>query len=756
MPFSPRAVCDFCAGQVNRASGKIFTLVKDKIRSASAALLLLVCVVALTSAFNLPNRSPDLSSRLAPISMAAKPAQQRTMLTLADRVAYQRAIEEVYWRHRIWPKERPDPKPSLDEVMPSVQLEKKVEDYLRTSEALEDYWQQPLSAEQLQAEMERMAQHTKQPEVLRELFEALGNDPFVIAECLARPALAERLMTNSYAHEQRLQSRLTQRAEADLRMPKVLIARNASYTVPRISGGPNGCTDDTWTPTSTANAPSARFYHTAVWTGSEMIVWGGSDNSGNVNTGGRYNPATDTWAATSTANAPAGRYNFTAVWTGTEMIVWGGFSDSGALNTGGRYNPSTDTWTATSTTNAPTPRDNPTAVWTGSEMIVWGGWSGSAVLNSGGRYDPGTDSWTATTLTNAPDARFLHTAVWTGNEMIVWGGWDDGTIIFNSGGRYNPVTNSWTATTTSNAPSARSGHTAVWTGSEMIVWGGTADSTGGRYNPSTNTWTGTSTTNVPSARAIHTAVWTGSEMIIWGGYDGNSDVNTGGRYNPGTDAWATTSTINAPSGRESHTAVWTGSEMIIWGGYAGIPNLFNTGGRYCAQSPAPMAQSAFSRKTHGAAGTFDIPLPLTGNVGIECRSGGATNDYQMIINFATTVTVGSASVTSGTGSVSSFSVSGSQVTVNLTGVTNVQRITVTLFNVNDGTHMGNVPASMGVLVGDVNGNAVVNASDVSLTKSQVGQPVTGSNFREDVNANGTISATDVALVKSKVGTALPP
>jgi len=173
-------------------------------------------------------------------------------------------------------------------------------------------------------------------------------------------------------------------------------------------------------------------------------------------------------------------------------------------------------------------------------------------------------------------------------------------------------------------------------------------------------------------------------------------------------------------------------------------------------SEAPLLTSAFSRKTHGAAGTFDIPLPLTGNVGVECRSGGATNDYQMIFNFANPVTVGSAGVTSGTGSVSSFSVSGSQVTVNLTGVTNIQRITVTLFNVNDGTHMGNVPVSMGVLVGDVNGNAAVNASDVGLTKSQVGVPVSGSNFREDVNANGTISATDVALVKSKVGTALPP
>jgi len=171
---------------------------------------------------------------------------------------------------------------------------------------------------------------------------------------------------------------------------------------------------------------------------------------------------------------------------------------------------------------------------------------------------------------------------------------------------------------------------------------------------------------------------------------------------------------------------------------------------------APVAQSAFSRKTHGGAGTFDVPLPLTGSVGVESRSGGATNDYQMIINFANSVTVESASVTSGTGSVSSFSVSGSQVTVNLTGVTNVQTITVTLHNVNDGTSTGDVPVSMGVLVGDVNGNAAVNASDVSLTKSQVGVAVSGSNFREDVNANGAINSVDVAQVKANVGTALPP
>src|SRR5206468_3890095 len=120
-------------------------------------------------------------------------------LTFAQRVAYQRAIEDVYWRHRIWPKERPDPKPSLDAVMSQAQLERKVEDYLRESQALEDYWQRPITADQLQAEMDRMAKNTKQSEILRELFQALGNDPFVIAECLATPALADRLLTSWYA-----------------------------------------------------------------------------------------------------------------------------------------------------------------------------------------------------------------------------------------------------------------------------------------------------------------------------------------------------------------------------------------------------------------------------------------------------------------------------------------------------------------------------------------------------------------------------
>src|SRR5947207_5346343 len=193
-------------------------------------LLLFVAVgviAAFSSAISLPNHFPKFltpqnntafgqNGHESASSVAASAIRRDRTLTFADRVAYQRAIEDVYWQHRIWPEANPGRKPSLDKVMSQAQIEKKVEDYLRNSQALEDYWQRPITPDQLQAEMERIASHTKQPEVLREVFAALGNDPFVIAECLARPVLAGRLVRNLYAHDERFHGELKRRAAAEL------------------------------------------------------------------------------------------------------------------------------------------------------------------------------------------------------------------------------------------------------------------------------------------------------------------------------------------------------------------------------------------------------------------------------------------------------------------------------------------------------------------------------------------------------------
>jgi N-acetylneuraminic acid mutarotase len=343
---------------------------------------------------------------------------------------------------------------------------------------------------------------------------------------------------------------------------------------------------DSWTPTATA--PTARVAHTAVWTGSVMVVWGGvsgqssSSYSNLADTGGRYDPVTDTWTPTSMTGTPGGRYNHTAVWTGDQMIVWGGFGDLGPLSSGARYDPATDTWLPIASNGAPSGRWYHTAIWTGNEMVVWGGWDNFNSLNTGGRYNLATDSWTPTSTVGAPSARTYHTAVWNANRMVVWGGVGSAGSL-DTGGRYNPTSNSWSPTSTTGAPSGRYNHTAVSTGSLMLVWGGFGGgisfNTGARYDPASDTWMAISTSGAPSERGFHSAVWTGSLMLVWGGQDESDVLNTGGRYNLTADSWAPMSTTDAPVARGGQTAIWTGNDMIVWGGSGTAGNL-GTGGRY--------------------------------------------------------------------------------------------------------------------------------------------------------------------------------
>jgi N-acetylneuraminic acid mutarotase len=561
----------------------------------------------------------------------------RRTLSFEERVVYQRAVEEVYWRHRIWPKERPDPKPSLDAVMSQAQLEKKVADYLRNSQALEDHWQRPITAEQLQGEMDRMAKHTKQPEVLRELFGALGNDPFVIAECLARPALAERLVTNWYAYDQRIHGDLRQGAEAELQAhPGVDHIKQLSGKYSEIELVKNDSTKDV----DNANAGRSVELNTREW---DEAVQRLAAIFGGITVGADVPPARSQTGAKSPAEgAPLTQIKTgvlsllqedqehyyaraiiektenhlklaTVSWFKEPLELWLAKAENEVSNavaapvasytlpTIGAGGCPDDTWADMH--NVLAGRHAHTGVWTGSEMVIWGGWVGGTT-NTGGRYNPSTDTWAPTSVTNAPARRENHTAVWTGSEMIVWGGRDTNDSPLSTGSRYNPSTDSWTPTSNTKAPDARYWHTAVWTGSEMIVWGGRDAnlfplSTGARYSPSTDSWTPTSNTKAPGARYFHTAVWSDSEMIVWGGFDGNNDVNTGGRYNPSTDTWTATSITNAPAGREFHTAVWTGGEMIVWGGWDRGPQAYyDTGGRY-----NPSTDSWTNTETNNAPST---------------------------------------------------------------------------------------------------------------------------------------------------------
>lgn len=244
---------------------------------------------------------------------------------------------------------------------------------------------------------------------------------------------------------------------------------------------------DTWQPISMTGAPAnlSSESYTTMWTGSELIIWGGSSIMSpynKVNTGARYNPLTDTWRSLATVNAPSGRGGHSAVWTGTRMIVWGGFDETANwTNTGGIYNPATDTWEPMTVTSAPEARGSHEAIWTGSTMVIWGGQGatpGNPLLNTGGRYNPATSTWLPTTISGAPSGRSGALTVWTGNEMIIWGGFGNSGWT-NTGGRYDPVANTWSPLPLTEAPVQTTGQ-AVWNNSSMVVWGLTE---GARYFP---------------------------------------------------------------------------------------------------------------------------------------------------------------------------------------------------------------------------------------------------------------------------------
>lgn len=615
-------------------------------------------------------------------------ASRRAALDFAERVAAQREIERVYYSHQIGARL------PFNAAVPDAVLERKVRRTLKLSVALGKFWGTPVTSEMLRREAERIVRDSRMPGRVGELYTALGSDPVVFEETVARATLVERLARNFFDRDQRSHAAASGSRKAwDEWWGEVsdgldeasagTVAEWSALSMPDPDTAATSCvSDDSWANGSLGTpTPDPRRRPTAVWTGSVMIIWGGggenpfSDTS--VGTGSRYDPAIDAWTPTATQGAPFRRFGHTAVWSGSEMLLWGGVGagvdrlsscHADAFNIcqfgdGARYDPISDVWTPISGVNAPVRRHDHTAIWTGSEMIVWGGealiftcpparvcTTESVLYATGGRYDPSTDTWSPTSIAGAPSARARHTAVWTDSSMIVWGG--GGTTGTNTGGRYDPANDTWTPTSTVDAPSPRDSFSAVWTGSLMVIWGGRDmvsmqyTNTGERYDPQTDTWSPTSTNNAPAGRSRQTGVWTGSHMLIWGGFDGTSELDSGGRYDPEDDSWMDTSGIDAPTARSYHAAVWTGQRMIVWGG-----NPVD-GGRYdpATDTWTPTA-SAFvpaSRSGHVAVWTGNLMLVYGGSQ-VGNHPGGR---YDPVLDAWTPIsTVSSPSANDGTTSV---------------------------------------------------------------------------------------------------------
>jgi hypothetical protein len=246
-----------------------------------------------------------------------------------------------------------------------------------------------------------------------------------------------------------------------------------------------------------------------------------------------------------------------------------------------------------------------------------------------------------------------------------------------------------------------------------------------------------------------------------------------GGYRPFTERWdglewsiVPTPIIN--SSQYSYTQLYgvtcpTDSRCWAVGSYgfdapASDPNY----GKYLtlieAFTPIPTLTNIVSRKIHNGP-TFDLALPLNGS-GVEPRSGGANGNYSVVFRFANALaSVDAANVAAGTGSITSSSIGSDphEYIVNLTGVTNAQRLTLALNNARDSAgDIGSVMSvTAGFLIGDTNGDGAVNSVDILQTKSRSGQALTSSNFRSDLNTDGGINSADISLVKSRSGTALP-
>lgn len=327
-----------------------------------------------------------------------------------------------------------------------------------------------------------------------------------------------------------------------------------------------------WKSGATLNAPGARHGHSGLWTGSRLLVWGGTVAGSPAATGGNYDPATDTWTQISTVDAPAPRSGHAAVWTGEQMLVWGGFG-ANYLGTGGAYSPVSLTWSVLATNGAPAGRDGQVSVWTGARMLVWGGRNSTGLLADGAAYDLAGAAWSALPSLNVPSARRLATAVWAGDRLIIFGGEGEAGPVGT--GAALPFTaaitpGAWLVLSGSGAPSARVAHSAVWTGSRMIVWGGKIGGVplgdGAAYDPTNNTWASLPGQGAPAARFGHTAVWTGAEMLVFGGTGTDGPVATGGAFDPATGQWRTLSDVGQPMARSGGAGVWSGTELLVFGG----------------------------------------------------------------------------------------------------------------------------------------------------------------------------------------------
>jgi hypothetical protein len=280
-----------------------------------------------------------------------------------------------------------------------------------------------------------------------------------------------------------------------------------------------------------AMAPSplgSRVGHTATWTGTELVVFEGAPVGQSAAVaaqdidGAAYDPATDTWRPI--ARAPINpRSGHVALWTGREVMVFGGSRIFEHQAPAAMYDPVADSWRLT----ADSPLDRAfgltAAVWTGTEAVIWSGTGPEDVA----AYDPVTDVWRL--LPGSPLAMRSVSAVWTGEEMLLLG-LPDGDRDQVGGLALDVEEERWSVLPPSPQAFAAT-FSAVWTGTAAVVVGGPREDVGAAWTPSTGRWQELPVSPQPAISG-HAAAWTGDAVLVWGGQGDSSPLNTGALLRP--------------------------------------------------------------------------------------------------------------------------------------------------------------------------------------------------------------------------------
>src|SRR4030042_4139175 len=192
---------------------------KAKLSILVISLIMLTCCLAflIMSADKLAPANNALEPGVQALNRAKAFVQQGSYaLTFQDRVDCSKAIERISYKNRLW-SHKTITKPSFEQAVSEDIIKSRVIDVMKKSNAMEHYWQHPITGEMLQSEIDRMAKSTRNPDMLQQIWDALNNDPHVIAECLARPILVEKLIRNYYVSDRRFHGELKEAAEKDLR-----------------------------------------------------------------------------------------------------------------------------------------------------------------------------------------------------------------------------------------------------------------------------------------------------------------------------------------------------------------------------------------------------------------------------------------------------------------------------------------------------------------------------------------------------------